>query len=505
MSFHLEDRFGFGRRDTSTVAAIITAFAAAALLAGYVIASGRPVPIAFVLGVILSVALLNALPLVLWIILVGVLLISGPVTMFVPALEKAAWLFSILGFFLVGASMLYPAMGRQRHARTAPPFVMIAVLFLVLGLLSLMYSGGPLPEGIRAGKRYFQFFGILFILAVAPFPPRLVRRWWLFLPALAAIQLPFALYQRVLLVPAREGIPGLIPIDIVVGTMEGSLRGGGNSSVLVLLLILAMSFILALHREKSLSTRRLVLLAMLFVAPMALGEVNLVLVLMPLMLTAVYADLVRRRAIRFLVGVALVLPLIAALGMAYLMIDAQPGQTLASTVESLIEYNFGDKGYFGTGLNRSTVYTYWVSQHGLSDPVALLFGHGLGSSFGGLLEPDPGHMDRAHSRMFIGLTSASSVLWDLGVVGFLLLLAMYLSAFRHASRLVREAQPGFDRAFCRTLYSMIPVLAVMLLYSNGAISAPSQEVLTALVFGLIAWRWRSAGHAHSTSFTQAAT
>lgn len=505
MSFHLEDRFGFGRRDTSAVAAIITAFAAAGLLAGYVIASGRPVPIALVLGVILSVALLNALPLVLWIILVGVLLISGPVTMFVPTVEKITWLFSILGFFLVGASMLYPAMGRHRHARPLPPFVVIAVLFLVLGLLSLMYSGGPLSEGIRAGKRYFQFFGIVFILAVVPFSPRLVRRWWLFLLALAAIQLPFALYQRVFLVPAREGIPGLIPIDIVVGTMEGSLRGGGNSSVLVLLLVIALAFILALHREKIVSTKRLLLLALLFVAPMALGEVNLLLVLMPLMLAAVYVDLVRRRAIRFLFGAALAVPLILALGMAYLMIDAQPGQTLASTVEGLIAYNFGEKGYFGMGLNRSNVYTYWIRQHGLSDPVALLFGHGLGSSFGGLLEPDPGHMDRAHSRMFIGLTAASSVLWDLGLVGLLLLLAMYVSAFRHASRLVRQAQPGYDRAFSRTLYSTIPVLVVMLIYSNGAISAPSQEVLTALVFGLIAWRWRSAGHANNPSFSPAAT
>lgn len=502
MLFRLEDRFGYARPDAPTVAAIIAAFAAAGLFAGYVIASGRPVLIALTLGVIMGVALLNALPLVVWIVLAGALLVSGPVTMFVPALEKASWLFSMLGFFLVGASMLYPALGRRRFARPVPSFVIIAVLFFAFGLLSLTYSGGPLSEGIRAGKRYFQFFGLLFILAVVPFPPNLVRRWWLFVVALAAVQLPFALFQRIVLVPGREGMPGVVPIDIVVGTMEGSLRGGGNSSVLAVLLVVALSFALALHREKGLSTRNLLLLAALFATPMALGEVNLLFILLPLALAAIYIDMIRQRTLRFLFGAALALPLIAALALAYT--DARPGETLSTMIEGIIAYNFGDKGYFGLGLNRTSVYPYWLSHHGLSDPVALLFGHGLGSSFGGLLEPDPGHMDQAHSRMFIGLTAASAVLWDLGLVGSLLLFGMYVSAFRHASLLARSALPGYDRALCRTLYAMIPMLAVMLFYSNGAISAPSQEVLTALAFGLIAWRWRSAERANSTSVTPTA-
>lgn len=501
MLFRLEDRYGYTRPDTLTAAAIVAAFVAASLLAGYVIASGRPVPIALTLGAIMGVALLNALPLVVWIVLVGVLLVSGPVTMFVPALEKASWLFSILGFFLVGASMLYPAVGRHRFARPVPSFVIIAVLFFTFGLLSLTYSGGPVSEGIRAGKRYFQFFGILFILAIVPFPSSLVRRWWLFVVALAAVQLPFALFQRIVLVPGREGMPGVVPIDIVVGTMEGSLRGGGNSSVMALLLVLALSFALALHREGSLSTRRLLLLAALFVTPMAMGEVNLLVILLPLAVAMVYIDMIRRQALRFLLGAALALPLIAGAALAYVMIGSQ--ETLSTVIDSVIAYNFGDKGYFGQGLNRTSVYLYWLRHHGFSDPVAVFFGHGLGSSFGGLLEPNPGHMDQVHSRMFIGLTAASAVLWDLGLVGLLLLLGIYLSALHHASQTALSAQPGYDRALCRTLYAMVPMLAIMLFYSNAAISAPSQEVLTALGFGLIAWRWRSAEHASGTSIAPA--
>ncbi|MBW7926344.1 MAG: hypothetical protein H3C59_16675, partial [Burkholderiaceae bacterium] len=97
MSARLEARSWGLRSDSLTGAAIVAAFAAAGLLAGYVIASGQPIPIALVFGAIVGVALLNALPLVVWIVLVGTLLVSGPVIMFVPELEKAAWLFSVLG------------------------------------------------------------------------------------------------------------------------------------------------------------------------------------------------------------------------------------------------------------------------------------------------------------------------------------------------------------------------------------------------------------------------
>lgn len=492
MLLRLEDRFPELRHDSLTSGAIIAAFVAAGVLAGYVIASGKPIPIALTLGAIAGVALLNALPLVIWVVLIGVLLFSGPVTMFVPELAKVGWLFSLLGFFLIGAAVLYAAVGRERFTRPLPAFVVMAILLVVYGLLSILYSGGPLSEGIRAGKRYFQFFGILFVLAVVPFPPALVRRWWMFLVGLAILQLPFAIYQRAVLMPGRETMPGVVPVDIVVGTMEGSLTGGGSSGVMALLIVLILSFLLSAHRDGILSTIRLLLLAAALVAPLTLSQVNVIIVLLPLALAAVYFDLIRRRPLRFVLGVVLTLPVLAAASLTYLMIDAEPGQTLAAMIDGVIEYNFGEKPYYDQGLNRTSVYRYWIQQHDFSNPVALLFGHGLGSSFGGVLEPNPGHMDLANARMYIGLTAASSALWDLGLLGFLLLLALCLSAIRHASQLGRLARPGFDRAFCRALHAMALMLPAMLFYSNGAIATPSQEVVTALCVGLIAWRWRIA-------------
>jgi hypothetical protein len=288
-------------------------------------------------------------------------------------------------------------------------------------------------------------------------------------------------------------------IDIVVGTMEGSLTGGGSNSVMALLLTAALVYLLAAYREGILPMRRLLPLVMLVTLPLILGEVKLIIVLIPLAMITIYLDLVRRNLLKFLSSTVFAMALLAVLGWAYLLINAEPGQSVSQIVESTIAYNFGEIGYYGGGLNRTSIYPYWLEHQHLSNPIGIFFGHGLGSSFGGINDPNPGHMDKAHPWMYIGLTAASSVLWDLGVVGLLLLVGMYLSAIFSAARLVRSAEPGFDRALCRALLALALMLIVMLVYNDAPIAVPSQEVLAALCFGLIAWRWRSVGKANRAS------
>lgn len=492
MSSWHEARPGLRLPDLSSSSVVVLAFLLVGVAAGYLIANQSLVPMVLLLGAIVGVALLNALPSVVWIVLAGALLISGPIMLFLPDLDRISWLFSLLGFFLATAALLYAAIGRERFARSAPGFVMLAVGFLIIGMTSLLYTDGPLDEGVRALKRYYQFTGLLLILAVVPFAPLRVERWWRFVMIIAMLQLPLALYQRVFLVPIREGMSGVIAIDIVAGTMEASMNGGGNAGTMVLLLVTALAFFIAAARDGVISKSRLVLGVLATAIPIGLGEVTLSIVLLPLALLASFADVIRRKPGRFMLVLVLALPLLALLAWAYLMLYSSDGQSLDQKIAQILEYNVGSQGYFGTGLNRLTVYTYWWSLHSLAtDPVAMLFGHGLGSAFGPVGVVETGHMHQEHRGMYIGLTAASTVLWDLGVVGLLTLLAMHASAAAWAYRLARDARPGFDRVLCRTLFVLSVLLPLMLLYSDTAVSAPSQEVLSALCLGLIAWRARS--------------
>jgi hypothetical protein len=501
MSSWQEARPGLRLPDFSSVTVVVLAFAALGIAAGYLIAQQSLVPILLLLGAVVGVALLNALSLVIWIVIAGVLVVSGPIMLFVPSLDRIGWAFSMLGFFLAMAALLYAAIGRTRFSTPAPGFVMLAAGFMIYGVLSLLYSGGPLDEGVRAIKRYFQYYGVLFILAVVPFAPKLVERWWRVVILIGLLQLPFALYQRVFLVPIREGMSGVVPLDIVAGTMEAVMTGGGNNGTLVFLLVVTIAFIVAALRD-GLISKPVFLAAFLAAAtPIALGEVTFAIVLLPLALLGVNADVIRRSPVRFSLALALMIPVLGLLAWVYVTSYSASGQSFDQKLAQILEYNFGSAGYFGTGLNRTTVYPYWWAQHGFgSDPVTTLFGHGLGSAFGALGSLETGHMHQEHRGMFIGLTAASAVLWDLGLLGLVLLLAIHAFAIARSFRLVRSAAPGFDRALCRTLFAAALLLPLMLAYSDAAISTPSQEVLAAILLGLIGWRARyRAGVTHEAS------
>ena len=185
--------------------------------------------ISHILFSIAGVLLLNALPIAVWLILIGVFLINGPVGYFSPGMAKISWLFSLLGIFMAGAAMLYTVAGSKHFQRPMPPFIYTSLAFIVLAVASGLMSDGPITEVAAGAKRYFQFWGVMFLMAVVPFSEKQVRNWLLFILGVGLMQLPFTLYQRVVLVPGVMGYdkPGFVPFDIIVGTFEGSMTGGG--------------------------------------------------------------------------------------------------------------------------------------------------------------------------------------------------------------------------------------------------------------------------------------
>jgi hypothetical protein len=155
-----------------------------------------------------------------------------------------------------------------------------------------------------------------------------------------------------------------------------------------------------------------------------------------------------------------------------------------------LEYNIGSKGYYGgAGLNRSNVVPFWWSQHGLNNPVGTVFGHGLGASFHS--ETEPGHIDRKYAGYSVGLTGLSALLWDVGLLGTGLYLALLAAAGLVAIRLTARASPGFDRALCRALVASVFMQLALVPVADMMLLVPSTQVLQALTLGLIVWRWRS--------------
>jgi hypothetical protein len=473
---------------------VVAGFVFAALLMGVVTATGNLMATGLVLGVVMGVLMLSAVNAIVWIIIAGTLFVAGPFLLFFPQYARVNWLFSMLGFFLVFAAIAYA--GTAKHVRRAPSpaFVPIMIAFAVFAVGSLFYSDSNLAQGAGAIKRNFQFLGLVLALAFVPLKAHSIRSWLVFLLALGLIQLPFALYQRVVLVPMRLNLPNrVVPVDIVAGTFEASMFGGGNNIVMAFFVLLVVMGILSIYRERAFSGFKTLLLLGVAAAPLGLGETKMVLALMPVALFAIFMDLIRKRPALFALGSVVAAAVLGGLFYVYIAIQGQDTRTLTfeQRLQENIDYNFGNAGYFdGPSLNRSSVVRFWWDKNGTKDPIKTVFGHGLGSSFSVPGADTPGHLNLKYPGHSIDLTGVSTLLWDVGLFGLLLYLLAMGSAWFCSRKLIERAAPGLDRALCRTLSASIAMLGVMLLASNVMLWAPSMQVLMMLTFGLLAWRWR---------------
>lgn len=479
---------------------VVLGFALAAAVGAAVIATGNLVASGLVLGVLLGAVLLNAPALTVSIVLIGTLAVTGPLVMHQPQFARLAWLLSVLGLFLMVTALLHAIDPRHAAGKRGamPGFLVVAGALLAVAIVGVFFSAGSVDEGVSALKRQYQYWGLMFALACVPFGVAQVARWLRWLIGLGLLQLPFALYQRIELVPLRQNMPNeVVPVDIVAGTFEGSITGGANDNVMAFFLVCVLIGVLALHREGLLRNRLAWPMAAILLAPLALGETKMVLLLLPLGLAVLYADAARRRPFAFVAGGLITAAAVAALFYSYIALqvdNGRSGMSFRQRLEQNIDYNVGQRGYFGgASLNRGNVLPFWWSRHGLNDPIGTVFGHGLGSAHGSRGSERLGHVDRRYPGYSIGLTALSTQLWEGGLLAAGLFAAMLAGAWRAAGRLVARAADGADRALCRTLRACVLLIVPMWLAMDLLLLASSLQVLVATVLGLIAWRWRLAG------------
>jgi hypothetical protein len=479
------------------------------LIAALAAVSNSPIVIGLVAGAILGVLLLYRTEIAVWFILIGGLILNGAIALYFPGLVKATWLFSMLGFFLLGATVLYLLVPSKRLTTSYPSFIYTAMAVLFLALITSIVNTSNPFEFLAGFKRYFQVWGLLFALAIIAYKPSSVRRWLWFVLIMAVVQFPVAVLQRFFLAPLRSGAGGgVVAVDVVSGTFDASLEGGGSSSIMALLVVIAIGYLAVAWREGVLKPGTAVLIGLPLVATLALGETKVTVLTLPLTLIVVFRHHLLRN---FGTSVFLILLGILGaffLGWMYLEFFAYSGQglTVGQKLERVIAYNFGKEGYYGKySLNRTTVLTFWWAEHGLHNPLQTFFGHGLGASYSGSGALVPGHLFYQYPFMAIGLTTASTLLWDLGLVGFGAYLLLHYQAWRVTVLRARQAKDHAMRSIYVTLEVAIVLFLVMIFYSNSMVSNFAMEVLWCMALGYLAWAGRqpSAEKSSQTSLRSA--
>ena len=458
-----------------------------AVLFGLVAVTANPMIVSLAAGGFCGILLFAQPVWNIWLIVSLGLLVAGVVPIWFDALaSRAAWGISLLGFVLL-ASAWFRAITFPEVRRHTPAFVWIALAFMIYAVANTALQWHSAGEFLGGVKRYFQTIGLLFALAWLAIEPVTVNRLRRFFLFVAFVQLPFAVYELVALVPIRHAIrsayPGMVPVDVVAGTFGASLYGGGANAEMATFLIIVLAFLLARFGEKCLRLRWLLLALPFVLAPLFLGETKVVVVLLPLMFLVLYRHELLARPHRALAGIVAGTVLTVAAGYVYVNLTEQ---TLDGLVDQTLRYNVYERGYAGAYLNRTTVLSFWAEQQGLGQPISAVFGNGLGSAH----QATGGHVALRYPAHYIGLTAAATLLWDHGIVGTMIFLAIFVAAWLAAGRLRRETREAAVRADATAIQASLILFAFYLVYRLSLLEALAFQVVFYAMLGYLAWLYR---------------
>lgn len=470
---------------------LIAAISLFAVFAGLVIGFGA---LGAIIALLTGVLLLGLLFKPLWLmhlILVFGLLVVGVVPLWADGLAgKSVWGVSLLGFALMIASLVRLTTNRE-VARGTPTFVWLVLVFVAYVVLHSLFQWSSASEFFSGFKRYFQVTGLVFAMVWFAIDAKTISRWRLLIVIVASFQLPWTIYQLVVLVPLRESLrfayPGMIPIDVVAGTFGSSMYSGGANAEMATFLVIFLAFLLARHREKLISIGRLACF-ILFIVPLFLGETKVVVVLLPLMFFTLYRrEFFRRPA--FALG-AVVIGAGLTISAAYVYLNLL-GKTFDQQLHDTVEYNLNDRGYGTNVLNRTTTLTFWVKQQGIENPAGAVLGYGLGTAH----TATGGHLTLPLAGYGIDLTAASTLLWEQGPAGLVLFILILISAWYAAGKLVGNAVSAEIRADASAIQATIPIFAFYLIYRVAYLESMPFQIVFYGLMGYLAWLARIANGA----------
>ena len=312
---------------------------------------------------------------------------------------------------------------------------------------------------------------------------------------IASVQWAFCLYQKFVIVPQRiaGGYPGS-PWDSVVGTFGGEMFGGGESGSLGVFLAITLSIAAALHKSKMLGGFAFAAIMVFGLAAVGLSESKVVVLLVPLGALIVYHDYLLRNPVRFLMGGLLMVAFVMGLLVVYHFVYWEQGSRLG-IVDSIIQrlsYSF-DPDFRVTTLNLGRIgsQVFWWNSHSILDnPLTFLVGHGLASAVSQSSVIGMGSAVREY-RYLLDTTGSTKLLWESGLLGLLLFLAMFVVGFFRAYRLSRLASiPPWHRAVLSGAQAAMVLMFLAVFYEVTTVSSPPMQFINMLLMGYIVYWWR---------------
>lgn len=487
---------GLKADSTATMVFLLIGASVMAMLFGAIAGLGNLLFIVMVLGVVLVLTLVGYPTLLIYIVTIGGLVVAGLAQLYVPLLQQIRWVVAGFALILPFSILLVRLGGHSREASRQPNLTIWISLIFVSALITSVLNLTKLGTIVLGWKDYFQVWGLLFAFALLGFNRKLYFSLPKLLLVVALIQLPFVLHQFLYIVPERQGLRsfGIVPVDIVVGTFGGERTGGGNNALLTAFQVFVFAVMASRYRLRLTSGFAFFLVSLLLLVPLFLNETKIAVVYIVLVVLIVFRkELLARPA--YFVGVTGASAIFAfGLIFSYGALNSTGQDSISDIVDRTIRQNTDEKEKYGLlELNRLSSLTFWGREHIGKRWPALFFGHGLGES----KEGTAGVIKRGtlaetvYPGMGIGLTSISGLLWDMGIVGTLAVVMMFISAYRLAGKLSRELVSCSEQAALFSgMQAGIAVLLLSLAHKAFFVFLLGYQVFVMLVFGYLIYAWR---------------
>ncbi|MEW6514361.1 MAG: hypothetical protein AB1443_10190 [Pseudomonadota bacterium] len=368
------------------------------------------------------------------------------------------------------------------HRTSSLPVLYTFALFLAIVILSAFSHSVTSLALLFALKTYLPIAGLLVIAVVSRSFQQSVSRLWNLLLAIAVVQLPFIVYQHFFVAGTRNASVRGPSWDSIVGTMGGNPDGGGSSGALAIFLSLCLIYVINLVRLRLLRFSLGAIFGLVIFAGIALAEVKIVFVLLPIGIAAVFwSELKREPAKAFLI---LALGGIGTLGvlLIYQFVFWEHSRLLGSDIKynllRSLDYML-DPNYFRatTGeIGRFAGLMLWWSD-AWNNPLTAVLGNGPGASR--LNNLYIGDIARHYFPFTVDSTALVALLWDFGIVGAMAYFGVLVTGLRIGVRRLKNLTSAKDVASVHTAAVGIFFLALSCIYNKDILYLPQMSLLMA--------------------------
>jgi hypothetical protein len=472
----------------ATVALAVLVPMALAGFVGMVISLGSPQLTLIAAGSVAGVALFFVPTGAIVYGLLAAALFGVGVMMYYGHIMQAHWLIYGLCLFLWMKMPIDALANREpRVGGGVLPLSWSLVTWFSIAAVSTIFNATPMLYAMVGARNYVFVWSIAFVVATGAMNPRQLRRCFLLVLVIAAMQLPFAIQQHFL--NFGQGASW----DSVVGTMGGDPEGGGGSGPLALLAAFAMGLAAALWKRGQLSARSTLLILAAATVSLMLAEVKAFFIFAPVMMGIVLLRELRQRPGWTLGMLVLTAALLGATFVYYkaAYFDSGVSSHRDSSVTDYLEYAISADSALTNNINRRTgevsrlgAPLVWLQEGAFGGPHARWLGYGMRASRS---SPALGKGDAARHFPFSLTTSTiTAVLWDLGALGLAAIVVTMALALTTAWRLSSDERiPAFHRGALEASAGAFALAFVGLAYSDALVDAFTIQTLYSFLVGYV--------------------